>query len=112
MLTKNPSRLAVCLDTCHVFVAQSELAIEAGAFHNDVVAVSNETLLFAHLPDHATQVLQQVIGQPGAQPHVELELNGSPPSQKPSPRRYGRPMTVSTSSRDDTLMRAPMLHRR
>jgi succinylarginine dihydrolase len=31
-----------------LFVAQSEAAIAAGAFHNDVVAVANETLLFAH----------------------------------------------------------------
>ena len=31
-----------------IFAAQSEEAIAAGAFHNDVVAVANETLLFAH----------------------------------------------------------------
>jgi succinylarginine dihydrolase len=31
-----------------LFAAQSEAAIAAGAFHNDVVAVANETLLFAH----------------------------------------------------------------
>jgi succinylarginine dihydrolase len=31
-----------------LFVAQSEEAIAAGAFHNDVVAVANENLLFAH----------------------------------------------------------------
>jgi succinylarginine dihydrolase len=31
-----------------LFIAQSEAAIAAGAFHNDVVAVANETLLFAH----------------------------------------------------------------
>jgi succinylarginine dihydrolase len=31
-----------------LFVAQSEQAIAAGAFHNDVVAVANETVLFAH----------------------------------------------------------------
>ena len=31
-----------------VFVEQSPEAIEAGAFHNDVVAVANETVLFAH----------------------------------------------------------------
>ena len=30
------------------FVEQSEAAIAAGAFHNDVVAVANERLLFAH----------------------------------------------------------------
>lgn len=30
------------------FVEQSEDAIAAGAFHNDVVAVANETVLFAH----------------------------------------------------------------
>ncbi len=31
-----------------LFVAQSEAAIGAGAFHNDVVAVANENVLFAH----------------------------------------------------------------
>ena len=30
------------------FAAQSEVAIAAGAFHNDVVAVANERVLFAH----------------------------------------------------------------
>ncbi|HYE27421.1 MAG TPA: N-succinylarginine dihydrolase [Allosphingosinicella sp.] len=37
------------LDPDHaLFVAQSEEAIAAGAFHNDVVAVANETVMFAH----------------------------------------------------------------
>ncbi|MGY4396166.1 succinylarginine dihydrolase [Sphingomonas sp. UYAg733] len=37
------------LDAAHtLFVAQSEAAIAAGAFHNDVVAVANERVLFAH----------------------------------------------------------------
>ncbi|MCG2840717.1 N-succinylarginine dihydrolase [Sandaracinobacter sp. RS1-74] len=31
-----------------LFVEQADAAIQAGAFHNDVVAVSNGTLLFAH----------------------------------------------------------------
>ncbi|WNO52829.1 N-succinylarginine dihydrolase [Stakelama saccharophila] len=31
-----------------IFVQQSEAAIAAGAFHNDVVAVANERVLFAH----------------------------------------------------------------
>ncbi|WP_336971622.1 N-succinylarginine dihydrolase [Sphingobium aromaticiconvertens] len=31
-----------------LFVQQSEEAIAAGAFHNDVVAVANETVIFAH----------------------------------------------------------------
>ena len=31
-----------------LFVQQSEIAIAAGAFHNDVVAVANERVLFAH----------------------------------------------------------------
>lgn len=31
-----------------LFVTQSEAAIAAGAFHNDVVAVANENVLFAH----------------------------------------------------------------
>lgn len=37
------------LDPARVFfVRQADAAIQAGAFHNDVVAVANETLLFAH----------------------------------------------------------------
>ena len=31
-----------------LFVQQNDAAIEAGAFHNDVVAVANETVLFTH----------------------------------------------------------------
>ncbi|CAN5394733.1 N-succinylarginine dihydrolase [soil metagenome] len=31
-----------------LFVQQSDAAIQAGAFHNDVVAVANETILFTH----------------------------------------------------------------
>lgn len=31
-----------------LFIQQSETAIAAGAFHNDVVAVANETVLFTH----------------------------------------------------------------
>jgi succinylarginine dihydrolase len=34
-----------------LFAAQSQTAIDAGAFHNDVVAVANEHVLFAH--EHA-----------------------------------------------------------
>jgi succinylarginine dihydrolase len=34
-----------------VFVQQSQRAVDEGAFHNDVVAVSNETVIFAH--EHA-----------------------------------------------------------
>lgn len=34
-----------------LFVAQSDAAIQAGAFHNDVVAVANENVLFTH--EHA-----------------------------------------------------------
>jgi succinylarginine dihydrolase len=34
--------------TTPVFAAQSEAAIAAGAFHNDVVAVANERVLFTH----------------------------------------------------------------
>ena len=34
-------------DRC-VFIEQNPVAIEAGAFHNDVVAVANETVVFAH----------------------------------------------------------------
>jgi succinylarginine dihydrolase len=37
--------------TAPVFAEQSERAIAAGAFHNDVVAVANESVLFAH--EHA-----------------------------------------------------------
>lgn len=33
---------------CSFFAQQSDAAIQAGAFHNDVVAVANEHVLFAH----------------------------------------------------------------
>ncbi len=40
---------AHCLDPARtLFVQQSEIAIAAGAFHNDVVAVANERVLFTH----------------------------------------------------------------
>ncbi|MBS7670897.1 N-succinylarginine dihydrolase [Croceicoccus gelatinilyticus] len=35
-------------DTRTLFIEQSPVAIEAGAFHNDVVAVANEHVLFCH----------------------------------------------------------------
>lgn len=38
-----------------LFAAQSEEAIAAGAFHNDVVAVANENVLFAHEQAFADQ---------------------------------------------------------
>ena len=38
-----------------LFVRQSEAAIAAGAFHNDVVAVANEQVLFAHAQAFADQ---------------------------------------------------------
>jgi succinylarginine dihydrolase len=44
-----------------MFVQQSEQAIAAGAFHNDVVAVANERVLFAH--EHAFEDREGVIAQ-------------------------------------------------
>ena len=41
-----------------LFVQQSEIAIAAGAFHNDVVAVANEHVLFTH--EHAFENPEQV----------------------------------------------------
>ena len=38
-----------------VFIEQSSAAIEAGAFHNDVVAVANERVLFTHAEAFADQ---------------------------------------------------------
>lgn len=38
-----------------VFIEQNPAAIEAGAFHNDVVAVANEHVLFAHAEAFADQ---------------------------------------------------------
>jgi succinylarginine dihydrolase len=45
------ARLNGLADARTLFVRQSDEAIAAGAFHNDVVAVANETVLFAH--EHA-----------------------------------------------------------
>jgi succinylarginine dihydrolase len=42
-----------------IFVEQSERAIAAGAFHNDVVAVANERVLFAH--EHAFACKQPLL---------------------------------------------------
>lgn len=42
-----------------IFVEQSEQAIAAGAFHNDVVAVANERVLFAH--EHAFVEKQPIL---------------------------------------------------
>ena len=50
------------LDPAHtLFVQQSEEAIAAGAFHNDVVAVANERVLFAHEKAFADK--DRLIGQ-------------------------------------------------
>ena len=46
--SKAISRLHLVDPDRTVFAEQSEEAIAAGAFHNDVVAVANERLLFAH----------------------------------------------------------------
>lgn len=46
--SKAVARLHGLDPTRTVFVAQSEEAIAAGAFHNDVVAVANERVLFTH----------------------------------------------------------------
>lgn len=42
------ARLHGISDQNHLLVRQSDAAIAAGAFHNDVVAVANETVLFTH----------------------------------------------------------------
>ncbi|MGZ8363470.1 MAG: N-succinylarginine dihydrolase, partial [Caulobacteraceae bacterium] len=42
------ARLGGLTSETAVFTPQSDEAIQAGAFHNDVVAVANETLLLAH----------------------------------------------------------------
>ena len=44
-----------------IFIEQSEEAIAAGAFHNDVVAVANERVLFAH--EKAFAYRDEVIGR-------------------------------------------------
>jgi succinylarginine dihydrolase len=73
-----------------LFVQQSEEAIAAGAFHNDVVAVSNERVLFAH--EHA----------------VGLALDRAPPRRKRSdpPRRSSRRSPVDGERRWPGLSQA------
>lgn len=44
-----------------LFVQQSEIAIAAGAFHNDVVAVANERVLFTH--EHAFEHPEQTYAE-------------------------------------------------
>jgi len=46
--SESVARLHGLTDANAVFHPQSETAINAGAFHNDVVCVSNETVLFFH----------------------------------------------------------------
>ncbi len=54
-----------------IFAAQSEAAIAAGAFHNDVVAVANEHVLFAH--EHAFADKQTLYAEVrAALPTVEI----------------------------------------
>ncbi len=54
-----------------LFVAQSAEAIAAGAFHNDVVAVANERVLFAH--EHAFAYKDRFYAAlTGAMPEVEI----------------------------------------
>jgi succinylarginine dihydrolase len=63
-----------------LFVEQSEAAIAAGAFHNDVVAVANENVLFAHelaFADRARVVAFCKRGLPG------FELVEVPASEVP-----------------------------
>src|SRR5882757_1199867 len=57
-----------------IFAEQSEKAIAAGAFHNDVVAVANERVLFAHehaFADKAALIAQCVQLVPGFE-YVEV----------------------------------------
>ena len=46
--SKAVARMHGLPDQCVIFAQQSETAIAAGAFHNDVVAVANERVLFTH----------------------------------------------------------------
>lgn len=58
-----------------IFVEQSEAAIAAGAFHNDVVAVANERVLFAHelaFKDKASLIERCKRSVPGFE-YVEVE---------------------------------------
>ena len=54
-----------------LFVAQSEAAIAAGAFHNDVVAVANDRVLFAHEQAFADKD-RFYAALTGAMPEVEI----------------------------------------
>jgi succinylarginine dihydrolase len=51
-----------------IFAEQSEAAISAGAFHNDVVAVANERVLFAHE--------QAFADKPALLDHLEAQVPG------------------------------------
>lgn len=54
-------------DHSPLFVAQSQAAIDAGAFHNDVVAVSTENVLFCH----------ELAFQPGEVDRIRAEQPGA-----------------------------------
>src|SRR6478609_8877483 len=72
--TPRPSRLHRLDPDRVIFAEQSEAAITAGAFHNDVVAVANERVLFAHelaFADKDTLVTALENGVPGFE-YVEV----------------------------------------
>ena len=91
------------IPTRTLFVAQSEEAIAAGAFHNDVVAVANEHVLFAHeqafadkagfyaalkrlLPEVEIVEVPASAGQPRRRDQI---LSVQRPAGHPARRRHG-----------------------
>jgi succinylarginine dihydrolase len=53
-----------------VFVQQNPAAIDAGAFHNDVVAVANERVLLCHASAFAGNILEELRGRLAFDPIV------------------------------------------
>ena len=76
-----------------LFVAQSEEAIAAGAFHNDVVAVANGPVLFAHEKAFADKAR--------AVDALAARSPGSNMSRSPTPRcRWPTPSDPICSTRN------------
>ncbi len=83
-----------------LFVAQSQTAIDAGAFHNDVVAVANENVLFAH--EHAFADPDRAQGRSRPVAARQRSSSKSPPARSASPMLSGPTCSIRSSSPSPT----------
>ncbi len=87
-----------------IFAEQSEEAIAAGAFHNDVVAVANERVLFAHEQAFADKAMRWSPRASGWCPgfeYVEVADGRSAARRRGPLLSVQRPAGHSAGRRDD-----------